>query len=66
MFPQPLTGAPQKTDQYTVSSVNNQSNGLIGNPQLSGQQNTPFLNDTQIQPQVAMMIKALQGGGGSQ
>ena len=58
---------PQTGNQPTTSSINQQNNGLLGNPQIQYAASNPFpMNSTAptsstTNPQVANMIKALKG-----
>ena len=69
MFPQ--TGGPQSGNGFTTSSIIQQNNGLLGNPQFNGAAlptvDPSTMNSTAPQsgspPGVTNMIKALKGGG---
>lgn len=65
------TGGPQTGNQFTTSSILQQNNSLLGNPQFQNTNtsvgaDTSAFNSTAPQssgnPAVASMVKALKGG----
>lgn len=69
MFPEAQAG-PQTGNGYSTSSINQQNNSLLGNPQTQSA-GVPLMNPSATNttdpmsagnPQMANMIKALRGG----